>query len=148
MRKSARAILITKENRLLLMKRTKPDGIYYVTIGGGIDEGETSEQALIRELKEESGSIVEQPVFAFHYDDFEKQNSVDFFVCHEIERGQPTGSEWTKWNTPENMYELVEVSLNKLNSLPLKPNNVKDKIIKFFEKEIVKKATCYLICGF
>ncbi len=148
MRKSACAILITKENKLLLMKHTKPDGIYYVTIGGGIDEGETSEQALIRELKEESGSIVEQPVFAFHYDDFGKQNSVDFFICHEVERGHPTGSEWTKWSTAENMYELVEASLNKLNSLPLKPDNVKDKIIKLFEKEIAKKPTCYLICGF
>lgn len=148
MRKSARAILITKENKLLLMKRTKPDGIYYVTIGGGIDEGETSEQALLRELKEESGSVVEQPVFAFHYDDFEKQNSVDFFVCHELARSQPTGSEWTKWDTTENMYELVEVSLNKLNSLPLKPDNVKDKIIKLFEKGIMKKTSCYLICGF
>ena len=148
MRKSARSILITKENKLLLMKRTKPNEVYYVTIGGGINEGETSEQALIRELKEESGSIVEQPVFAFHYDDFEKQNSVDFFICHEVKRDHPTGSEWTKWNTTENMYELVEVSLNKLKNLPLKPDNAKDKIITLFEKEITQKPTCYLICGF
>ena len=147
MRKSARAILITKENKLLLMKRTKPNGIYYVTIGGGIEEGETPEQALIRELKEESGSLIERPVFAFHYDDFEKQNSVDFFICREVERSQPTGSEWTKWNTPDNMYELVEVSLNKLKDLPLKPKHIKDKIIKLFE-EITNKPTCYLICGF
>lgn len=28
MRRSARAILITKDNKLLLMKRTKPDGSY------------------------------------------------------------------------------------------------------------------------
>lgn len=139
MRKSARAILITKENKLLLMQRTKPDGVYYVTIGGGIDEGETSEQALLRELKEESGSIVDKPVFAFHFDDLERQNSVDFFICHEVERGKPTGSEWTKWNMPENRYELIEVSINELKDLSLKPENVKDKIIKLFEKEITNK---------
>ena len=102
MRKSARAIIITKENKLLVMKRTKPDGVYYVTIGGGIEDSETSEQALLRELKEESGSIVDKPVFAFHFDDLERQNSVDFYGCKEIDRAKPTGTEWKKWNTPDN----------------------------------------------
>lgn len=137
MRKSARAILITKENKLLLMKRTKPNNVYYVTIGGGIDEGETSKEALIRELKEESGSIVKNIQFAFHYDDAETQNSVDFFVCREIERMTPTGSEWTKWNSDDNQYELIETSRDKLKDLPLKPDKVKDKIIDIFENSIL-----------
>lgn len=71
------------------MKRTKPEGVYYVTIGGGIEDFETPEQAVIRELKEESGSIIKMPKWAFHYDDIEKQNSVDFFICHEVERIEP-----------------------------------------------------------
>lgn len=85
MRRSARAILITKDNKLLLMKRTKPEGVYYVTIGGGIEDGETSEQALLRELKEESGSIVDKPVFAFHYDDIERQNTKKTSITRKIE---------------------------------------------------------------
>ncbi|MGN1091296.1 MAG: NUDIX domain-containing protein [Alphaproteobacteria bacterium] len=138
MRKSARAIIITKDNKLLLMKRTKPDGVYYVTIGGGIEDGETSEQALLRELKEESGSIVDKPVFAFHFDDIERQNSVDFYVCKEINRIKPTGTEWTKWNTPDNQYELVEVSIDEVKKLPLKPNKMKEKIIDTFQNSIKK----------
>lgn len=138
MRKSARAIIITKDNKLLLMKRTKPDGVYYVTIGGGIEDGETSEQALLRELKEESGSIVDKPVFAFHYDDIERQNSVDFYVCKEINRIKPTGTEWTKWNTPDNQYELVEASIDEVKKLPLKPNKMKEKIIDTFQNSIKK----------
>lgn len=137
MRKSARAILITQENKLLLMKRTKPGSVYYVTIGGGIDEGETAEQALIRELKEESGSIVTNIQFVFHYDDWEKQNSVDFFVCQEIKRTTPTGAEWTKWNSDDNRYELVEFSGDELSDLPLKPDNIKDKIIDIFKNSIL-----------
>ena len=137
MRKSARAIIITKDHKLLLMKRTKPDGVYYVTIGGGIEDGETSEQALLRELKEESGSIVDKPVFAFHYDDSERQNSVDFYVCKEINRIKPTGTEWTKWNTPDNQYKLVEASIDEVKKLPLKPEAVKDNVIEIFED-------CYL----
>ena len=148
MRKSARAILITKENKLLLMKRTKPDEVYYVTIGGGIDEGETAEQALIRELKEESGSIIGPPTFAFYYEDLERQNSADFFICHEIRRCQPTGTEWTKWNTPNNQYELVEISCEELKKLPLKPDKIKEKIINIFQKNMHKKPIFYLVCGF
>ena len=136
MRKSARAILITQENKLVLMKRTKATAVYYVTIGGGLDGQETAEQAVLRELKEESGSVVEKPVFAFHYKDLIRQNDVDFFVCREIERGIPTGTEWTKWNTPDNRYELVEVSAEEARHLPLKPDDIKDKILTFYEKAI------------
>ena len=137
MRKSARAIIITKDNKLLLMKRTKPDGVYYVTIGGGIEDGETSEQALLRELKEESGSIVDNPVFAFHFDDIERQNSVDCYVCKEINRIKPTGTEWTKWNTPDNQYELVEASIDEVKNIPLKPSTIKNKIIKVCKDIII-----------
>ena len=129
MRKSARAILITKEGKLLLMKRTKPDGEYYVTIGGGIEDGETSEQALLRELKEESGSIVDEVVFAFHHENVDWQTSIDFFTCKEIGRIAPTGAEWTKFNKPDNQYELVEVSVDEIKNLPLKPQEIKDKLI-------------------
>lgn len=140
MRASARAILITKNNKLMLMKRTKPDRLYYVTIGGGIEENETSEQALLRELKEESGSIVEQPIFAFHYDDFEMQNSVDFFICKELSRVKPTGAEWTDWNTPDNQYKLVELSADEARNVPLKPDALKDKIISIYENFVMKNS--------
>ena len=133
MRKSARAIIITKENKLLLMKRTKPDEVYYVTIGGGVEDGETSEQALLRELKEESGSIVDKPVFAFHFDDVERQNSVDFFICREVDCIKPTGTEWTKWNSPDNQYELVEISIDQVKDIPLKPETIKDNVIEIFK---------------
>ncbi|MBP5534057.1 MAG: NUDIX hydrolase [Alphaproteobacteria bacterium] len=136
MRRSARAILITKENKLLLMKRTKPSGVYYITIGGGIEENETPKQALLRELKEESGSIVENPTFMFHYEDPKRQNSFDFFVCREIERIKPTGTEWTVWNSPDNQYALVEVSSKEAKKLPIKPDDIKDKIIDLYEKAI------------
>ena len=136
MLKSARAIIIKKENKLLLMKRTKPNEVYYVTIGGGIEDSETSEQALLRELKEESGSIVDKPVFAFHYDDIERQNSVDFYVCKEINRTKPTGIECTKLNMSGNQYELTEISKDQINNIPLKPDAIKDKIIKIFTDQV------------
>lgn len=138
LRLAARAILISPKGKLVLMKRTKKDSkSYYVTIGGGVDKGESSEQAIIRELKEETGSLIHNPIFAFHNDDFEKGNSVDFYICHEIHREKPTGTEWTKWNTPDNQYEIIEVGPEALSQINLVPEHLKEKIIEVYKK--VKK---------
>lgn len=53
-RAAARAIVI-KDNHMLIMKREKPDGRkYMVTPGGRLETGETAEQAVIREVEEET----------------------------------------------------------------------------------------------
>ena len=51
---AARAI-ITRKNKLLVMHRNKFGKQYYALLGGGIEPGETPQQALVREIKEESG---------------------------------------------------------------------------------------------
>lgn len=50
---SSRAIII-RNNQLLVMERQKGGNHYYTLVGGGIEKGETKEQALIREVKEET----------------------------------------------------------------------------------------------
>ena len=131
-RSYAREILISKECKLVLIKRTKPDvEPYYVTPGGGIESLETPLQALKRELLEETGSFISSAEFLFHFDDEEKPNSVDFYLCYEKERVIPTGSEWTKYNSATNLYEVVEVTVNDIKKLNLKPNILKERIIDF-----------------
>ena len=56
MRNTARTIIISPENKLILIKRTRAGMVYYVTPGGGIEPGESPEQAAIREAHEETGS--------------------------------------------------------------------------------------------
>ena len=48
-----RTVILVDDDKVVLIKSTKSN--YYVLVGGSIEEGETIEQGLIRECKEESG---------------------------------------------------------------------------------------------
>lgn len=53
------AVIIVIDYRIALIKRVKNNETYYVFLGGGIENGETSEFAAIREAFEELGVYVE-----------------------------------------------------------------------------------------
>ncbi len=65
LRKDVRTYLI-KDNKIITVRYTTNDfkQDYYDIPGGGIEEGETSEQAAIREFKEESGIDIHNPQYA------------------------------------------------------------------------------------
>jgi 8-oxo-dGTP diphosphatase len=63
-RRSARLLIIEPAGRVLLFRFVFKKGAlagedYWATPGGGVEEGETFEQAAIRELREETGIRVE-----------------------------------------------------------------------------------------
>lgn len=138
-RKSSRALVLTKENKILFIKRIKiGQEPYYVTPGGGIEENENSIEALKRELLEETGSQVAEISFLFHLDDVDMRNSVDFYIAKEVSRGIPSGSEWVLSNE-QNKYELYEASIEELDKMNIKPKIVKKALINALKKELGAK---------
>jgi 8-oxo-dGTP pyrophosphatase MutT (NUDIX family) len=64
-RLAVRALIINPEGKVLLIQgrdSTNPTNTWWFTPGGGIEIGETPDQALIREVLEETGLIIENPV--------------------------------------------------------------------------------------
>jgi ADP-ribose pyrophosphatase YjhB (NUDIX family) len=55
MRQAARAVVLDPADRILLVRFEFPRGSFWGTPGGGVDEGETHEDAIRRELAEEAG---------------------------------------------------------------------------------------------
>jgi 8-oxo-dGTP pyrophosphatase MutT (NUDIX family) len=56
-RTAVRALLLTPEQEVLLIRIRPPDGSdrFWIAPGGGLEEGESAEQALRREMREELG---------------------------------------------------------------------------------------------
>ena len=57
MGKAVRAIII-EGDKILVMHRNKEGSQYFTLVGGRVNDGENFEDALIREVKEETGLIV------------------------------------------------------------------------------------------
>jgi 8-oxo-dGTP diphosphatase len=55
MRQAARAVVLDPADRILLVRFEFPRGSFWGTPGGGVDEGETHDDAIRRELAEEAG---------------------------------------------------------------------------------------------
>lgn len=86
-RKIVRAIVI-KDNKIAVIKRIKKDRTYYVFPGGGVEEGETFKEAIIREIKEELGVFVK--VYGEIYKVLNLGELNTFMLCEIIEGDQTT----------------------------------------------------------
>jgi 8-oxo-dGTP diphosphatase len=134
MKNRVRAIII-KENKVLIIKRTKKDSVYYVIPGGGVENGEDFEVAIRRECKEELGVDVRvKELFAeIISGKLETVGQKEYFYICEIingELGTGQGPEYIDNNGYEGAYNLLWIDIDSLSKIDLRPNILRDKIIK------------------
>ena len=88
-------IVLIEDNKVALIERHRAGLDYFVFPGGGVDEGETPEQAAIREAMEELGVevAIKQKVAVIHFD----QSTQVYFLVERVsgEFGSGTGEEYT-----------------------------------------------------
>jgi 8-oxo-dGTP diphosphatase len=108
------AIIPYPENRILLIKRSTPPFIgYWALPGGRVDPGETVEQTIVREVKEETGLDVEltHKVGDYHEKGVQDGYEYDYHpACFVV---KPVGGEIKRQEA-----EIKEIKLFKLDELP------------------------------
>lgn len=106
LRRTSRIILMDEGGAALLFMTVAPDSTRFarwITPGGGVDPGETHEQAAIRELFEETGLVVDsvgEPVwsldFAVAWDDADHDRGHAEYYVVRCERFEPASTNWTE----------------------------------------------------
>ena len=120
MRTRAGVVLI-ENDKVALIERHRDGLDYYVFPGGGVDVGETAQQAAIREALEELGVevAIKQPVAVIHFD----QSTQVYFLVERVsgEFGTGTGEEFTDadpGDPTEGIYVPVWMAIDELSQQP------------------------------
>ncbi len=99
-----------EDGKVALIERHRAGKHYYVFPGGGMDEGETPEQAAIREMEEETGLrvTIKRKVAEIHFD----LSIQHYFLVEKIggEFGSGTGEEFTDAD-PDNPAEGIYIPI-------------------------------------
>lgn len=101
------------------MRRRKAGEEYYVVPGGGVEEGETSEEAAVREAKEETGLDIalERKLGVLR----DGARTVHYFLAASHRGKLRVGSPERYRRTADNVYELEWVDAERLEKVSLRP---------------------------
>ena len=133
-RVSSRDIIIENDYvYLMFRRRIKENGEmkeYYVIPGGGINENETLEENVKREVKEEFS--VDVKINGYIGKDESEETIANFFSCSIISDTPKLGGEELDRCTESNYYEVRKVKIEDLDKIDVMG---KDMIIKAFNKK-------------
>ena len=113
---------------------------YYTFPGGGLEEGETLEDGVIREIKEEFGINVEV-IKKLYEMESEKFNQKEyFFLCKYIDGKFGTGEGPEFSNDPKYIdsgkYLPEIIKKEDVKNIPLLPPEIKEKFVNDIEKGV------------
>ena len=124
-----RGIILEEDKVDLMYREKKVNGKilkYYTYPGGGLEENETLENCVKREVKEEFDIDVEvlQLLKTVEY----KENITHYFACKKIKGALTLSGEEKQRSTKENYYKVRKIPLTEINSITL------------YEKELIEET--------
>lgn len=120
-----------KDNQVLLMHRFKNGKEYWTFPGGGVEDGETIEEAVLRELKEETSlpTETERLLYIHHY---EKSDQY-YYLCKYIS-GKPALGDAVEKERMEKresvIYQPEWVDVEKVTNLLVYPLEIRDWLLE------------------
>lgn len=135
-RVSSRAIVFI-DRKVVLIHR-KRDGLeYWVTPGGKVEEGESLEDAVKREVREEIGIDVEVSHKALQVSNraYNEDNEQHFFLCkHRAGRLGDGTDEKILHPDPDDFSEIVLVDVSDIQNMNVVPAEVKSSIVDLTQR--------------
>jgi len=121
------ATIVIKDEKVLLVSSKYKDEEFYLFPGGGMEFGETIEEAVVRETFEETGVKVKiKDLFHvneyIYADDWNKRSISMFFIAEVVEILEPTTDDEGK------IKEVKWVKLSKLDNYNIKPKRIVEMI--------------------
>jgi len=140
MRTNKRAVgIIIRGNKLLVFHRFKDGRWYYAFAGGGVEEDETEEVAVVREMKEELNINIKIDRLLFKQlvrrrpQDEEMEHF--FFLITKFSGTPELSGPEKERSSEDNQYHPIWITLDQLKKYDnLYPKEAKEKIIEFFDK--------------
>ena len=125
--------LVCKDKKILVIHRYRDGCEYYVLPGGHVEEGETKETTVIRELKEETSvSVI---LVELIHSLIDVDGSTHYVYKCDYVSGEPRlgeGSEERLRMTKENIYEPMWLDIVELPELVFWPVATKDFLMNYF----------------
>ena len=142
MNKAVRAIII-EDNKVLVMHRNKFGSQYYTLVGGRINNGETPEQALVREVKEETGMTVTAATLLYTEKHPLPYNEQFIYMCnvdsHDAVAIQDDSEEGTMNKYDMNTHQPHWVSPKAFAGLSFRTPQLQQAMVHAFKKGFPKE---------
>lgn len=145
-KKQTRAVCIMlQKNKVLLMHRLKDGDEYYTFLGGGVDEGETIENAVVREVLEETTmpTSIDRLLYIHNYETSDQYYYLCKYISGEPILGDSIEKERMEKATSD-IYRPEWININNLKHLLVYPLEIRDWLIEDLEfgfKDVVKQET-------
>lgn len=128
------SVLVTNGDKFVLIFRHKNGQDYYAIPGGGIEEGETPEQAAVREIQEELGLDI------YNLENISRiktkmRDDYNFIVNTNDQEFNVTGPEKNRLNDSNNLFrpEWLNYQTYKKN-IPIFPESAREMFEQYMRK--------------